>query len=122
MSRRLSKNPSLKFFVDRQCHPQTIAVVQTRAKPLGYEIINLGGGRNPVSLTTLIGLIESATSQHAQINGHPFHAADLKETWADIAKADRLLDWRPSVTHENGLRRTVAWHGDQRDFVTKIAV
>jgi glycine dehydrogenase len=26
------------FFVDAQCHPQTIAVVQTRAKPLGIEI------------------------------------------------------------------------------------
>src|SRR5438034_3243976 len=26
------------FFVDDNCHPQTIAVVQTRAKPLGIEI------------------------------------------------------------------------------------
>src|SRR4051812_27457786 len=29
------------FFVDGQCHPQTIAVVQTRAKPLGIDI-NIG--------------------------------------------------------------------------------
>ena len=27
------------FFVDANCHPQTIAVVQTRAKPLGIEVV-----------------------------------------------------------------------------------
>ncbi len=30
------------FFVDYDCHPQTIAVIQTRAKPLGIEIV-VGG-------------------------------------------------------------------------------
>src|SRR5437763_1387413 len=29
------------FFVDAQCHPQTVAVVQTRAKPLGIDV-NIG--------------------------------------------------------------------------------
>ncbi len=28
-----------KFFVANNCHPQTIAVVQTRAKPLGIEVV-----------------------------------------------------------------------------------
>ena len=27
------------FFVDRHCHPQTIAVIQTRAEPLGWEVV-----------------------------------------------------------------------------------
>ena len=38
MSRRISKNKSNLFFVDQDCHPQTIAVVQTRANSLGFEI------------------------------------------------------------------------------------
>ena len=38
MSRRLSKNPANTFIVDRDCHPQTIAVMQTRARSLGFEI------------------------------------------------------------------------------------
>ena len=39
MSHRLSKNKSEVFFVDWDCHPQTIAVVQTRARPLGFEVV-----------------------------------------------------------------------------------
>jgi glycine dehydrogenase len=39
MSRRLSKSLSNSVFVDQNCHPQTIAVVKTRARSLGYEVI-----------------------------------------------------------------------------------
>ena len=33
------KNPEQAFFVSKNCHPQTIAVVQTRAEPLGIRVI-----------------------------------------------------------------------------------
>ncbi|MCB1809296.1 MAG: aminomethyl-transferring glycine dehydrogenase, partial [Candidatus Competibacteraceae bacterium] len=36
---RMSKNKSQRFFVDADCLPQTIAVVRTRAEPLGVEIV-----------------------------------------------------------------------------------
>ncbi|MFT5258572.1 MAG: glycine dehydrogenase [Saprospiraceae bacterium] len=39
MSKRLSKNKSMVYFVDSDAHPQTIAVMQTRAEPMGIEII-----------------------------------------------------------------------------------
>ena len=39
MSRRLSKSSSNHVFVDQDCHPQTIAVIKTRAHSLGYEVI-----------------------------------------------------------------------------------
>lgn len=39
MSRRLSKNKSSTYFVDVNAHPQTISVMQTRAKPLGITLI-----------------------------------------------------------------------------------
>ena len=38
MSRRLSKSASDVFFVSDDCHPQTIAVVETRARWLGIEV------------------------------------------------------------------------------------
>jgi glycine dehydrogenase len=39
MARRIARAQALSFFVDRDCHPQTIAVVETRAEPLGWHII-----------------------------------------------------------------------------------
>ena len=38
MSRRIAKSKSNVFFVDENCHPQTLAVIRTRAAFLGYEI------------------------------------------------------------------------------------
>ncbi len=38
MARRTSKSSSSTFFVDADCHPQTIAVVRTRAEPLGIDV------------------------------------------------------------------------------------
>ena len=35
----VSKNKGKAFFVAQDCHPQTIEVVQTRAKPLGIDVI-----------------------------------------------------------------------------------
>lgn len=40
MAKRVSrKNKSENFFVDSNCHPQTIAVIQTRAEHFGFNII-----------------------------------------------------------------------------------
>ena len=38
MARRVSKSKSARFFVDADCHPQTIAVVRTRAAGLGIDV------------------------------------------------------------------------------------
>lgn len=39
MARRVSKNKSNRVFIDEDCLPQTIAVMQTRAKPMGLEVV-----------------------------------------------------------------------------------
>ncbi|MEO7761353.1 MAG: glycine dehydrogenase (aminomethyl-transferring), partial [Casimicrobiaceae bacterium] len=39
LARRVAKNKSNVFIVASDCHPQTIEVVQTRAKPLGIEVV-----------------------------------------------------------------------------------
>ena len=38
-ARRVSKNKSNKFFVSDRCHPQTIAVIQTRADTMDIDVI-----------------------------------------------------------------------------------
>jgi len=39
MAKRSAKSKANAFFVDENCHPQNIAVISTRAEPLGIEII-----------------------------------------------------------------------------------
>ena len=39
LAHRVTKSKASAFFVDAQCLPQTIAVLKTRAEPLGWEII-----------------------------------------------------------------------------------
>jgi len=39
MSQRGAKSKADAYFVDQNCHPQNIAVIQTRAEPLGIKVI-----------------------------------------------------------------------------------
>ncbi|MGB5836964.1 MAG: aminomethyl-transferring glycine dehydrogenase [Albidovulum sp.] len=39
MAQRVAKSKATAFFIDENCHPQNIAVMKTRAAPLGIEII-----------------------------------------------------------------------------------
>jgi nucleoside-diphosphate-sugar epimerase len=92
------------------------------AKPLGYEIINLGGGGTPVSLNTLIGMIEERLGKKAKIDHRPFHKADLKVTSAAIDKAKRLLGWQPQVTLAEGLDAAVRWYQENQPWSRQIVL
>lgn len=96
----------------------TIAAI----RDVGYEIINLGGGRNPVSLNTIISKLEELLGVKAKIDHKSFHIADLMETWADISKAKRLLDWEPLVSLEEGLEKSVQWYMDNRHWLKEVQV
>lgn len=92
------------------------------AQSLGYEIINLGGGQNPISLQTVIAFIERALGKKALIANKPFHVADIRETWADISKAHRLLHWKPVIAATDGFDRTVDWYQANRSWLAAINV
>jgi UDP-glucuronate 4-epimerase len=90
-------------------------------KPLGYEIINLGGDR-PVSLKWIIETIEHLVGKPAVWQTQPMHPADVKATWADITKARALLGWEPQVSVEEGLRRSVEWYLANRDWAKEVVL
>ena len=39
VAKRAAKSKANAFFVDADCHPQTLAVIRTRAEPLGWEVL-----------------------------------------------------------------------------------
>lgn len=90
------------------------------AKEVGYEVMNLGGGQNPISLNTVIAGIEKRLEKPAVIDNRVFHKADIKETWADISKAKRLLGWEPQVSFEQGLDKTIQWYQENHSWAKDI--
>jgi UDP-glucuronate 4-epimerase len=90
-------------------------------KPLGYEIINLGGDR-PVSLQWIIETLERLLGKQAVWQTQPMHPADVKATWADITKARTLLGWEPQVSVEEGLHRSVEWYLANRDWAKEVVL
>ncbi len=90
------------------------------ARPLGFEIINLGGGLEPTSLNEVIEQIERLLGKKAAIDYRPFHKADILETQADISKARRLLEWSPKTPLSEGIARCVEWYLNERSLATTI--
>ncbi len=89
-------------------------------RKVGYQIINLGGGKNPISMNYVIGKIEEYLGRKAEIERKPFHKADMKATWADITKAGELLEWKPEISLDEGLRRSVEWYLENRGWLKDI--
>ena len=92
------------------------------AKPVGYEIINLGGGGTPVSINKMIQMLEDRLGKAAIINRKPFHKADLKSTSADISKATDLLGWKPSVNLDQGLDLAVEWYQSNKPLSQEVVL
>lgn len=84
------------------------------AKPLGYEIINLGGGNNPHTLLEMIALLEKFSGKKAKLNLGERIKADMDVTWADISKAKKLLGWEPKIGFEEGMEQLMKWHLSRR--------
>jgi nucleoside-diphosphate-sugar epimerase len=89
-------------------------------KPVGYEIFNLGGGNNPISLNQIIEWIEEALGQKAIIESKPFHKADMKSTWADISKAETKLGWKPEIDIKEGVLKFVEWYQQNQSWLKDI--
>jgi glycine dehydrogenase len=56
MAHRLGRNAKSTFFIDADCHPQTIAVVRTRAEPLGWQV-TVGDPQKDLKAAELFGAL-----------------------------------------------------------------
>jgi UDP-glucose 4-epimerase len=72
------------------------------------EVINVAtGGR--VSLNELLRVMNAIVGTNLQPIYQETRAGDVKDSQADITKAQQLLGYRPIVTLEEGLRQTLDW-------------
>jgi nucleoside-diphosphate-sugar epimerase len=76
-----------------------------------YEIINLGGSETTELLDLIHGLGE-ALDIEPTIKQQPMPPGDVKRTYADISKAQKLIDWAPETSIDEGLRKFAEWIDD----------
>jgi len=73
------------------------------------EIINIGSGKQS-SVKDILLIIDNINTQRLKINWD-FKAIQTEpKVWvADIEKANKLLNWKPRYTVEQGLKKTYEW-------------
>ncbi|MXU66140.1 aminomethyl-transferring glycine dehydrogenase [Oceanomicrobium pacificus] len=71
MAQRVAKTKATGFFVDENCHPQTIEVIRTRAEPLGIDV-QVGDPFANLAPDTLFGAIFQYPGTHGAV--HDFSA------------------------------------------------
>jgi nucleoside-diphosphate-sugar epimerase len=88
-------------------------------KPLGYEIINLGGSQS-ITINALLRVLENLIGRRANITYLPRHPADMNTNLANIEKARDLLGWEPRVSLQDGIEQLVAWYRTEREWAAQI--
>lgn len=89
MAQRVAKSKAAAFFVDENCHPQNIAVIQTRAAPLGIEVIV--GNPDDLDAAAVFGAIFQFPGTHGHLRDFTDQMAALHAQKAiGIISADPL--------------------------------
>lgn len=88
-------------------------------RPLGFEIINLGG-HEVITIKELIRLLEAITKKKARVEYGPPNTADMQSNWADVSKAGNLLGWEPQVGLQAGVEKMVEWYLAERTWARTI--
>ena len=104
LAHRVTKSKASAFFVDAQCLPQTIAVLKTRAEPLGWEII-VGDPCKDLEPANIFG----ALFQYPGVEG-AFH--DYSEVIARLHESEALA--APQAARRDGSRHRCRLHAAAR--------
>jgi len=89
MAQRISKSKVTGFFVDENCHPQNIAVMKTRAEPLGIEVIV--GAPDDMDAASVFGAIFQFPGTTGHLRDFTAHIESLHATGGiGIISADPL--------------------------------
>ncbi|XWN37457.1 MAG: GDP-mannose 4,6-dehydratase [Balneola sp.] len=73
-----------------------------------YEVVNLGNNET-VKLSELVEAIEKASGITAKKIYEPEQPGDVKQTWADVKKADSLFNYKSDYSIELGLKKFNTW-------------
>jgi len=70
------------------------------------EIFNVAGG-SPTSVNHIAYTIGEILDKPVERRHLPSRAGDIRNSWADLSKSERVLGYAPEIALEDGLRRTI---------------
>ena len=84
------------------------AVVRALDAAKGFEVLNVGSGRG-TTLNVLVERLAAVSGLAPSVTFGPPDPTIPPVSLADLAKAERLLGWRPTTELDDGLRRMLGW-------------
>ena len=84
-------------------------IVRAVAHCSTHHLYNLGNSA-PVELKTMIDTIAAALGRSAKIQRLPEQPGDVRQTYADVSRAERELGYRPTTKFAEGIERYIAWY------------
>lgn len=69
-----------------------------------FEIFNIGSGQSH-SFEDIIKMIEDLTGKSFSIDAHDDEKTYIADITADISKISKYIDWKPSISLKNGLKK-----------------
>lgn len=88
-------------------------------KPVGYEVINLGG-HEVITINDLVTLVEELTGKKAEVIHGPPNPADMFTNWADVSKAREMLAWSPQFDLRAGIKALIEWYSQERSWAKDV--
>jgi UDP-glucuronate 4-epimerase len=83
------------------------SLFEPRLEP--YEVFNLGNHRSE-KLLDMIGILARELGVEPKMELLPLQAGDVPATYADIARAERKLGFRPTTPIAAGIPKFVRWY------------
>lgn len=77
-----------------------------------HHLYNLGNS-NPIELREMIAIIAETLGKEARIEQLPEQPGDVRQTFADVSRAESELGYRPKIPFREGIARYVAWFQKQ---------
>ena len=98
-------------YVDNAVLANILSIFSTNVEAVN-QVYNIACGHKTSLLELFDGLKNEAVSSLQPIHG-PERQGDVKHSLADISKAKQLLDYNPSISVEDGLKKTFKWYKEQ---------
>lgn len=73
-----------------------------------YSIFNIGSGK-PIELEDMISTIEEALGKTIKRDYQEEKPGDVPQTWADISRARKLLDYNPEIKLNEGIKEFITF-------------